>query len=100
MFQRRIPEWLRHAPAPSVKGFAVLAGIEAMSRAILISVFPLVMYRAYQDTGTVSQIYFFVGIASMIFGLLVPWLTRIIPRRWMYSLGAMLFLLIPKIQIG
>jgi ACDE family multidrug resistance protein len=26
MHERRIPEWLRHAPAPSVRGFAVLAG--------------------------------------------------------------------------
>ena len=28
MHERRIPEWLRHAPAPGVRGFAVLAGIE------------------------------------------------------------------------
>ncbi len=92
MFQRRIPEWLRHAPTPGAKGFAVLAGIEAISRGILISVFPLVMYRAYQDTVIVSQIYFYVGIVSMVCGLLVPWLTRYVPRRWMYSAGAVLFI--------
>ena len=39
MHERRIPEWLRHAPAPSVRGFAMLAGVEAMARGILISVF-------------------------------------------------------------
>jgi hypothetical protein len=39
MHERRIPEWLRHAPAPSVRGFAMLAGAEAMARGILISVF-------------------------------------------------------------
>jgi len=99
MFQRRIPEWLRHAPTPSAKGFAVLAGIEAMSRSILISVFPIVIYRAYRDTGTVSQIYFFAGIASMICGLLVPWLTRFIPRRWMYSSGATLFIISAALAI-
>ena len=92
MFQRRIPEWLRHAPNPGAKGFAVLAGIEALSRGVLISVFPLVMYRAYRDTASVSQIYFYIGIISMLCGLLVPWLTRYIPRRWMYSLGAVLFI--------
>ena len=32
MFERRIPEWLRHAPTPSVRGFATLAGTEAMAR--------------------------------------------------------------------
>ncbi|WP_417432051.1 MFS transporter [Kiloniella sp.] len=92
MFQRRIPEWLRHAPVPGAKGFAVLSGIESISRGILISVFPLVMYRAFQDTLVVSEIYFFVGIISLVCGLLVPWLTRFIPRRWMYSLGAVLFI--------
>ena len=92
MFQRRIPEWLRHAPTPGAKGFAVLSGIEAISRGILISVFPLIMYRAYQDTVVVSEIYFYVGIISLVCGLLVPWLTRYIPRRWMYSGGAVLFI--------
>lgn len=92
MFQRRIPEWLRHAPAPGVKGFAALAGIESAARAILISVFPLTMYRAFQDAGTVSQIYFFVGIASLVGGLMVPWVTRFVPRRWVYTAGALLYL--------
>lgn len=92
MFQRRIPEWLRHAPAPGVKGFAALAGIESAARAILISVFPLIMYRAFQDAGTVSKIYFFVGVASLIIGLMVPWATRFVPRRWLYTVGALLYL--------
>ena len=38
MHERRIPEWLRHAPAPSVRGFAVLAGAEAIARGVLILV--------------------------------------------------------------
>ncbi|WP_419904980.1 MFS transporter [Kiloniella sp.] len=92
MFQRRIPEWLRHAPTPGAKGFAVLSSIEAISRGILISVFPLIMYKAFQDTVVVSEIYFYVGIISLVCGLLVPWLTRYIPRRWMYSGGAVLFI--------
>ena len=46
MFERRIPEWLRHAPAPSLQGFAVLTGVEAVARGILVSVFPLAMYTA------------------------------------------------------
>lgn len=91
MFQRRIPEWLRHAPTPNIKGFAALAGIEAVARGTLISVFPLVMYRVFRDAVVVSQIYFFVGIASMAVALLVPWLTRFIGRRWIYSAGSALF---------
>ena len=87
MFERRIPEWLRHAPAPSVRGFAILAGFEAVARGILISVFPVAMYDALQDAALISSIYFGIGIISLVSGLLVPFLNRYIPRRWMYAIG-------------
>lgn len=93
MHERRVPEWLRHAPTPGVRGFAMLHGAEAVARGILISVFPLAVYRALQDASVVSQAYFAVGIASMISGLMVPVLTRWIPRRWVYSIGALFFVL-------
>ncbi|MEJ6477157.1 MAG: MFS transporter, partial [Octadecabacter sp.] len=73
MHERRIPEWLRHAPAPGVRGFAVLAGAEAIARGILISVFPLIMYEALQDVKLISGIYFRIGLASLVVGLMVPW---------------------------
>lgn len=92
MFERRIPEWLRHAPAPSVKGFASMAGFEAVTRGMLISVFPVAMYDALQDAALVSSIYFLIGIFSLAIGLLVPYLTRFVPRRWVYSLGALGFI--------
>jgi MFS family permease len=91
MHERRIPEWLRHAPAPGVRGFAVLAGTEAIARGILISVFPLVMYRALQDAAVVSEVYFGVGVASLVIGLLVPFLVRFVPRRWVYVTGNIMF---------
>ncbi|KMK68516.1 MFS transporter [Puniceibacterium sp. IMCC21224] len=93
MFERRIPEWLRHAPAPSVQGFAILAACEAVARGMLISVFPVALYNALQDAALVSQIYFLVGLASLSAGLLVPWINRVVPRRWIYSLGAALFVI-------
>ncbi len=88
MFERRIPEWVRHAPAPSVRGFAILAGFEAVVRGMLISVFPVAMYEALQDAALISSIYFGIGIVSLVVGLLVPFLNRFIPRRWMYGIGA------------
>jgi MFS transporter, ACDE family, multidrug resistance protein len=93
MHERRIPEWLRHAPAPSVRGFAMLAGAEAVARGILISVFPLQMYRALQDAAVVSKVYFVIGILSLCTGLLVPFLARYVPRRWVYSAGASCFVI-------
>ena len=92
MHDRRIPEWLRHAPAPSVRGFAILAGAEAIARGILISVFPLVMYRALQDAAVVTEVYFAVGVASLLVALLVPYAIRFVPRRWVYVAGTGMFM--------
>ncbi len=87
MFERSIPEWLRHSPTPSVRGFAVLSALEAMIRGFLVSVYPLAMYRAFGDAALVSKLYFLIGLLSLAAGLLVPWLTRFLPRRWMYTAG-------------
>lgn len=91
MFERRIPEWLRHAPAPSVRGFATLAAFEAITRGMLISVFPIAMYDALGDAAQISMIYFCIGIVSLFTGLAVPFLTRFVPRRYIYSVGALSF---------
>lgn len=92
MHDRRIPEWLRHAPAPSVRGFALLAGAEAIARGILVSVFPIVMYEALGDARLMSAIYFVIGASSLLIGLSVPFLIRFVPRRWVYLCGAAMFI--------
>jgi MFS family permease len=92
MFERRIPEWLRHAPAPSVRGFALLGGFEAMARGILVSVFPVAVYNSLQEASLVSRAYFLIGVVSLFAGLLVPWLNRFIPRRFLYASGVLLFM--------
>ncbi len=92
MFQRRIPEWMRHAPTPGVRGFAVLGGLESMARGILTSVFPIEMYRVFQSAEQVSEVYFAIGVASLFAALSTPWLSRRVPRFWLYNLasGAMI----------
>jgi hypothetical protein len=92
MHDRRIPEWLRHAPAPSVRGFAILAGTEAVARGILISVFPLAVYGVLQDARLVSEAYFLIGAVSLLVGLLIPYLIRFVPRRWVYVSGNLMFM--------
>ena len=87
MLQRRIPEWLRHAPTPGMRGFAILAAAESTARGILISVFPIAMYRAFGDAGSVSAIYFFVGLLSFLTSLFTPWVSRFIPRRKLFSIA-------------
>ena len=93
MFTPRTPLYLSHAPTPRVEHFALLAGIEAGVRGIILSVMPLAIYRAFGDAGVVSGIYFAVGIASLFCGLMVPYMTRFIPRRWMFTLGGCLYLI-------
>ena len=92
MLDRRIPEWLRHAPTPGVRGFAVLSGFEAVARGILISVMPITVYEILQDAQIVSEVYFAVGLLSLVIALLVPWMSRYVPRRYLYSSGCLTYL--------
>jgi ACDE family multidrug resistance protein len=89
MLQRRIPDWVRHAPVPGIRGFALLSGMESTARAFLVSVLPIVMYRTFQDAETVSEIYFLIGIFSFLASLFTPWLARYVPRRYLYTSGVL-----------
>lgn len=93
MALRYIPLALRHPSQPRIQHFALLAGLEAAVRGSLISVMPLAVRDAVGSTVASSQVYFLVGVVSLIWGLMVPWATRQIPRRWMYTIGCGLYIL-------
>jgi ACDE family multidrug resistance protein len=78
---------------PGIHAFAIIGGIEAVVRGIALSIYPLLMYRAWGDAMVVSQLYFMVGVLSLMTGLAVPLATRHVPRRFVYSAGASLFVL-------
>lgn len=92
MITLSLPPFLRPTPSPRVEAFALLTGLEAGVRGVLISVLPLVLYQELQAAAAVSRIYFIIGVASMLWGLMVPWAMRFLPRRWMYTLGTVLYL--------
>ena len=92
MATRYIPLFLRHSPTPRVESFALLAGVEAAVRGILISAMPLAVYDTLGSAAATSQAYFVAGIVALVWGLMVPWATRHVPRRWMYTLGCGLYL--------
>jgi len=75
------------SPQPTVESFARIAGLEALCRGSTLSVFPLLLYRAWGSAQLVSEIYFCVGLASLMAALLVPALVRVLSRRQVY-LGA------------
>ena len=87
-----IPRFPRRSTTPRVENFALLAGLDAAVRATVISVMPLAVYDALGNAGSVSRAYFIAGIVSLVWGLMVPWATRHLPRRWMYSVGVLLYL--------
>ncbi len=92
MATRSIPFFLRHASAPRVEHFALLAGLDAAVRGVLISAMPLAVYDALGSAGATSLAYFLAGVVSLAWGLMVPWATRLIPRRWAYTGGVLLYL--------
>ncbi|MDH5356703.1 MAG: MFS transporter [Gammaproteobacteria bacterium] len=87
MYGNRNPSVIDQIPIPGVKAFAFLSALESAARGILISVLPIAMYRVFTDAKLTSEIYFVIGILSLLMALLVPWISRIIPRRWLYTLA-------------
>ncbi len=92
MATRYLPLALTHSPTPRIEHFALLAGLEAAVRGVLISAMPLAVYQALGDAQSTSLVYFSAGVVALIWGLMVPWATRFIPRRWAYTAGCLLYL--------
>jgi MFS family permease len=92
MATRYLPLALRHAGTPRTEHFALLAGLEAAARGTLISAMPLAVYEALGTAEDTSGIYFLAGIVALLWGLMVPWATQRVPRRWMYTAGCLLYL--------
>ena len=92
MAYRYIPLALRHSPTPRIEHFALLSGLDASIRGMLISTMPLVVYDALGDAQSTSVAFFLSGIVALVWGLMVPWATRKIPRRWAYTCGGCLYL--------
>lgn len=85
MFGNRNPSVVHHTPIPGVKAFAILSALESAARGILVSVLPIAMYRVFADAKLVSEVYFLIGVLSFMTALVVPWMSRFIPRRWLYT---------------
>ena len=88
-----LPLELTHPRVPKLQHFALLAGLDAAVRGSLISVMPLVVHQAMVTTQGSSKVYFFVGLVSLVWGLMVPWANRMMPRRWMYTCGGVMYLI-------
>ncbi|MCB5408620.1 MFS transporter [Pseudogemmobacter faecipullorum] len=93
MALRYIPLALKYNPVPQTEHFALLTGLEACVRGVLVSAMPLAIYRTLGDAQSTSLAYLVAGFAGLFCGLMVPVVTRHLPRRWTYTLGVVLYLL-------
>ena len=100
MIARRISVLFPRAPSADARGFALLAGSEATVRAMLVSVWPLVLYEALGSAEAVSAAYLTAGFAALTLGVMFPTLGRIVPRRWLFTAGAGLYLVGPALAIA
>lgn len=75
-----------------MNSFAILAACEASARATLISVYPVLMFRALGNAATVSEVYVLIGFSGLMSALCVPLLARVIPRRWLYTLSVLIMI--------
>lgn len=83
---------LKYSSTPKIQHFALLAGMEAAVRGTLISTIPIAVYDAFGSAQNLSTVYFTAGVVTLFWGLMVPRLTQIWPRRWVYSGGCVLYL--------
>lgn len=84
---------LRHRTAPKLQHFATLAGLDSLVRGTLISTIPIAVYDAFGSAQNLSQVYFIAGGLTLIWGLLVPRMMQVWPRRWVYAGGCVLYIL-------
>ena len=93
MATRYLPLALKHSPTPRIEHFALLSGLDATIRGTLISTMPLVVYDTLGDAQSTLVIFFLSGIVALVWGLMVPWAARWVPRRWTYTGGVVLYLI-------
>ena len=66
MATRYLPLALKHSPTPRIEHFALLSGLDAAIRGILISTMPLVVYDALGTAQGTSVLYFIAGIVALV----------------------------------
>lgn len=77
---------------PGAWAFATLFAVESVSRASIATVVPIQAYDLLKSEQAVSVLYFCVGIFGLTATLCAPVIYRRIPRRFVYTAGALLLI--------
>lgn len=89
----RHPIWLPAATQPGAWAFAILYSVESISRASLASIVPIQAYDLLKNEQSVSLLFFAVGVLGIAATLFAPVLFQRIPRRYIYTGGALVLVL-------
>jgi MFS family permease len=84
-----VPGFLTPMAAPGATVFGVMFLLDSMARALLVSLIPLTAYRILQSERDVSVLYLCIGFAGLAGTLSIPFLMRLMRRKWVYSLGCL-----------
>lgn len=79
------------APAPDIRAFALLGGIESVMRGVVSSALPLAAYQALGDARSMSLAYTVGGLSALALSFAIPSIGRRVPRRRLYAAGALGF---------
>ena len=92
---RRIhyPILLHNVEEAKAATFVRLFTLEAICRALLATIVPLLAYKYLQDAQKVSLLYLVLNVIGLAVGLAMPLLLQAVARRWIVTLGCFLYIL-------
>ena len=79
--------WIGALTRRKAARFSVLFFAYAVAQTILLTVVPLEAFRVLGSARAVSILYLGISLAGLAGRLAIPWLTELIRRRWVFSLG-------------
>lgn len=84
------------APKAGPLSFAALFALESFARALISTVVSVQAYDLLHSSQAVSELFTMVGLTVLGVTLSLPMLNRLLPRRWIYSLGVV-FLIVASL---
>jgi MFS family permease len=83
----RPPVWTTRLKAPGANAFAIMSGLEALSRALITAALPIQTQALFGNDESVSALFFIGSIAALSMALLIPRLTLAIGRARLIVIG-------------
>jgi MFS family permease len=83
--------------APGANAFALMFGVESMTRALLAAVIPLQAYDLLGEARNVSLVFLAASAGSLVAGFGIPGLIRAFGRGRVYEMGGALLVLAPAL---